>query len=84
MFDPRPELPVGPDEGAAGDECAALIDDAARLSMTCARPVDSWSLSDLDRIDLNSLTADEAVTYLQQVQRFMSYAAGLEAWRGTR
>ncbi len=71
---------MGPDEGAAGDEYAAVIDDAARLSMTCARPVDSWSLSDLDRIDLNSLTADEAVTYLQQVQRFMSYAAGVEAW----
>ena len=48
--------------------------------MACARPVDSGLLCDLDRIELGALTADEAVTYLQQVQRFAAYAAGVEAW----
>ncbi|MFN8170776.1 MAG: DUF222 domain-containing protein [Candidatus Nanopelagicales bacterium] len=78
MFEDGPELPGGPDEGAAGDE--VVVDDAVRLGMACARPVDSGLLCDLDRIELGALTADEAVTYLQQVQRFAAYVAGVEAW----
>jgi len=78
MFESDPELPGGPDEGAAADE--VVVDDAMRLGMACARPVDSGLLCDLDRIELGALTADEAVTYLQQVQRFAAYVAGVEAW----
>jgi hypothetical protein len=33
----------------------------------------------LDRIDVSELSADDAVTVLQQMQRFMSYAAGVES-----
>ncbi len=80
MFESGPEVPGGPDEGAAADEVEVVVDDAMRLGMVCDRPVDSGLLCDLDRIELGSLTADEAVTYLQQVQRFLSYAAGVEAW----
>ena len=80
MFDFDPEVPGGPDEGAAVDEVGVVVDDAVRLGMVCDRPVDSGLLCDLDRIELAALTADEAVTYLQQVQRFLSYAAGIEAW----
>jgi hypothetical protein len=78
MFEPDPELPGGPDEGPAADEVEVVVDDVMRLGMACARPVDSGLLCDLDRIELAELTADEAVTYLQQVQRFTSYAAGVE------
>ena len=80
MFEPDPELPSGPDEGGVVDEVEVVVDDAMRLGMACARPVDSGLLCDLDRIDLDALTADEAVTYLQQVQRFAAYVAGVEAW----
>jgi hypothetical protein len=80
MFEFDPELPGGPDEGAAVDEVEIVVDDAMRLSMACDRPVDSGLLCDLDRIELGALTADEAVTYLQQVQRFAAYVAGVEAW----
>ncbi len=62
------------------DEVEVVVDDAMRLSMACGRPVDSGLLCDLDRIELAALTADEAVTYLQQVQRFAAYVAGVEAW----
>ena len=62
------------------DEVEIVVDDAMRLSMACDRPVDSGLLCDLDRIELGALTADEAVTYLQQVQRFAAYVAGVEAW----
>ncbi len=62
------------------DEVEVVVDDAVRLGMVCERPVDSGLLCDLDRIELATLTADEAVTYLQQVQRFAAYAAGVEAW----
>lgn len=65
MFESGPELPGGPDEGAAADEVEVVVDDAMRLGMVCARPVDSGLLCDLDRIELATLTADEAVTYLQ-------------------
>jgi hypothetical protein len=78
MFESDPELPGGPDKGAPADE--VVVDDAMRLGMACARPVDSGLLCDLDRIELAALTADEAVTYLQQVQRFAAYVAGVEAW----
>ncbi len=80
MFDSDPELPGGPDEGVTGDEVEVVVDDAMRLGMVCERPVDSGLLCDLDRIELDALTADEAVTYLQQVQRFAAYVAGVEAW----
>ena len=80
MFDDTRELPGGPDEGAVVGEVEVVVDDAVRLGMVCARPVDSGLLCDLDRIELGALTADEAVTYLQQVQRFAAYVAGVEAW----
>ncbi|MFN8170760.1 MAG: DUF222 domain-containing protein [Candidatus Nanopelagicales bacterium] len=80
MFESDPELPGDPDEGAAADEVEVVVDDAVRLGMACDRPVDSGLLCDLDRIELAELTADEAVTYLQQVQRFAAYVAGVEAW----
>ncbi len=80
MFEFDPDLPGGPDEGAAAVDVEVVVDDAMRLGMACARPVDSGLMCDLDRIELAALTADEAVTYLQQVQRFLSYAAGVEAW----
>jgi hypothetical protein len=80
MFEFDPELPGGPDEGAVVGEVEVVVDDAVRLGMACARPVDSGLLCDLDRIELAALTADEAVTYLQQVQRFAAYVAGVEAW----
>ncbi len=62
------------------DEVEVVVDGAMRLGMACARTVDSGLLCDLDRIELAGLTADEAVTYLQQVQRFAAYVAGVEAW----
>ncbi len=62
------------------DEVEVVVDGAVRLGMACARTVDSGLLCDLDRIELAALTADEAVTYLQQVQRFAAYVAGVEAW----
>ena len=77
MFEPGPETRE-PAEGGA--EVEVVVDDAMRLGMACARPVDGGLLCDLERIDLDVLTADEAVTYLQQVQRFMAYVAGVEAW----
>jgi hypothetical protein len=80
MFESDPELPGGPDEGVTGGEVEVVVDDAVRLGMASARPVDSGLLCDLDRIELGAITADEAVTYLQQVQRFAAYVAGVEAW----
>jgi hypothetical protein len=51
MFEPDPELPGGPDEGAAVDEVEVVVDGAMRLGMACARTVDSGLLCDLDAGD---------------------------------
>ena len=58
MFESDPDLPGGPDEGAAADEVEVVVDDAMRLGMACARPVDSGLMCDLDWIELGALTAD--------------------------
>jgi hypothetical protein len=49
------------------------------LEVACGREASSGLLSTLERIDVSHLSADDAVTVLQQMQRFMCYAAGVES-----
>jgi hypothetical protein len=51
----------------------------AQLAALKALPVGSASLGRIESIDLDGLSADGAVTVLQELQRFASYAAGVEA-----
>jgi hypothetical protein len=51
----------------------------AQLAAFKVLPVGSASLGRIESIDLDGLSADDAVTVLQELQRFASYVAGVEA-----
>jgi hypothetical protein len=101
MFESDPELPGGPDEGAAGDaawvdrECPFDDDQDAPplpkdvefvepsagewLASACGQRPGVELLESLDRIVVGDLDANDAVTYLQQRQRAVSWLSGVEA-----
>mgnify|MGYP000989542730 FL=1 len=101
MFDSGPEVPGGPDEGAAGDaawvdrECPFDDDQDAPplpedvefvppsagewLASACGQAPGVELLESLDRIVVGDLDANDAVTYLQQRQRAVSWLSGVEA-----
>jgi hypothetical protein len=94
MYESDPDFAGEPDPGGAADD-AGLDDDLWRadpfeeeyaeptaqrlLEVACGREASPELLVGLARIDVKSLSADDAVTVLQQMQRFMSYAAGVES-----
>jgi hypothetical protein len=94
MYESDPESEGEPVPGGAADD-AGLDDDGWRadpfedeyaeptaerlLEVACGREASSLLLTNLERIDVTQLSADDAVTVLQQMQRFMSYAAGVES-----
>jgi hypothetical protein len=94
MYESGPESAGEPVPGGAADD-AGLDDDCWRadpfeeeyaeptaqrlLEVACGREASSGLLTTLERIDVTQLSADDAVTVLQQMQRFMSYAAGVES-----
>jgi hypothetical protein len=94
MYESGPESDGEPVPGGAADD-AGLDDDGWRadpfeeeyaeptaqrlLEVACGREASSGLLTTLERIDVTQLSADDAVTVLQQMQRFMSYAAGVES-----
>jgi hypothetical protein len=51
----------------------------AQLAALKALPVGSASLGRIESIDLDGLSADDAVTVLQELQRFAAHVAGVEA-----
>lgn len=53
---------------------------SARLRVACDREAGTDLIHDLEAIDITELSADEAITYLQQVQRAAAWFAGFEAW----
>jgi hypothetical protein len=84
MYEAGPESAGEPDPGGAADRSGLEVwwrahTGTAQLAALKALPVGSASLGRIESIDLDGLSADEAVTVLQELQRFMSYAAGVEA-----
>jgi hypothetical protein len=69
---------IGVERGQVSDSgyTAMLL---CRPLVACGREASSGLMSTLERIDVSHLSADDAVTVLQQMQRFMSYAAGVES-----
>jgi hypothetical protein len=53
--------------------------DADVLLESMDRPVGAGLLASLMQVDASALTADEAVTFAQQVDRFAAFAAGFQA-----
>jgi hypothetical protein len=51
----------------------------AQLAALKVLPAGSASLGRIESIDVDGLSADDAVSVLQELQRFLSYAAGVEA-----
>jgi hypothetical protein len=51
----------------------------AQLAALKALPLGSATLGRIESIDLGGLSADDAVTVLQELQRFTAYVAGVEA-----
>jgi hypothetical protein len=49
------------------------------LEVACGREASSGLLTTLERIDVTQLSADDAVTVLQQAQRVAAYVAGFES-----
>jgi hypothetical protein len=94
VYESGPEPAGEPDPGGAADD-AGLDDDLWRadpfeeeyaeptaqrlLEVACGREASPELMVGLARIDVKSLSADDAVMVLQQMQRFMSYAAGVES-----
>jgi hypothetical protein len=94
MYESGPESAGEPLEGGAADD-AGLDDDGWRadpfeeeyaeptaqrlLEVACGREASSELLSTLERIDVTQLSADDAVTFLQQAQRVAAYVAGFES-----
>ena len=101
MFDFDPEVPGGPDEGAAADEawvdreCPFDDDQDAPplpedvefaepsagewLASACGQTPGVELLDTLGQITVADLDANDAVTYLQQRQRAVSWLSGVEA-----
>jgi hypothetical protein len=51
----------------------------AQLAALTVLPVGSASLGRIESIDVDGLSADHALSVLQELQRFLSYASGVEA-----
>jgi hypothetical protein len=84
MYESGSESAGEPLEGGAADRSGLEVwwrahTGTAQLAALKALPVGSASLGRIESIDLDGLSADDAVTVLQELQRFLSYAAGVEA-----
>jgi hypothetical protein len=94
MYESGPDPAGEPDPGGAADE-AGLDDDWLRadpfeeeyaeptaerlLEVACGREVSPELIAGLARIDVTQLSADDAVTFLQQAQRAAAFVNGFEA-----
>jgi hypothetical protein len=99
MYESGPESAGEPDPGAAADR-SGLDDDWSRvdpfeeeyaeptaqrlLEVACGREASPELIAGLARIDVDELSADDAVTVLQQMQRAAAWLAGLEAQTRSR
>jgi hypothetical protein len=84
MYESSPGPAGEPVPGRAADRSGLEVwwrahTGVAQLAALKVLPVGSASLGRIESIDLDGLSADDAVSVLQELQRFLSYAAGVEA-----
>jgi hypothetical protein len=84
MYESGPEPAGEPVPGAAADRSGLEVwwrahTGTAQLAALKALPVGSASLGRIESIDVDGLSADDAVTVLQELQRFAAHVAGVEA-----
>jgi hypothetical protein len=84
MYESGPEPAGEPVPGGAADRSGLEVwwrahTGTAQLAALKTLRVGSASLGRIESIDLDGLSADDAVTLLQELQRFASYVAGVEA-----
>jgi hypothetical protein len=84
MYESGPESAGEPVPGAAADRSGLEVwwrahTGVAQLAALKVLPVGSASLGRIESIDVDGLSADDAVSVLQELQRFAAHVAGVEA-----
>jgi hypothetical protein len=84
MYESSPDPAGEPVPGVAADRSGLEVwwrahTGIAQLAALKMLPVGSASLGRIESIDLDGLSADDAVTVLQELQRFAAHVAGVEA-----